>query len=230
MATTAQTIIDRAIQRGALNNPDLVPTAQLLQYISVYERAVFLRAGRMNPDYFGTDASTATRALFTDAWDLTATPGNVAVLTRAEVATITGTVTGVTVGDKVNLISRRWPEIDVSPRAFVRGKKVTGFGVELGAGNANMVTVLKVFFSPVSAAITTTAQSLTIPDEWTALVELPLARTLALRDRRVDEVPIIDDEYKFLSGLFDEAVFAFDHSVRRPLASVPTIPLGGGKG
>lgn len=228
MATTAQTIIDRAVQRSALNNPDLVPSAQLLQYISIYERAVYLRAGRMNPDHFGTDASSATRVNFTDAWDLAATPSNVAVLTRAEVLTIVGTVTGVAVGDKVNLISRRWPEIDVAPRAYVRNKKVTGFGTELGAANPNMVTVLKVFFSPVPATVTTLAQSLTIPDEWTALIELPLSRTLALRDRRLDEVSAIDEEYKFLQGLFDEAVFAFDHSVRRPLASVPTIPLGGG--
>lgn len=229
MATTAQIIIDRAVQRGALNNPDLVPSAQLLQYISMYERAVYLRAGRVNPDYFGTDGSTATRALFTDAWDLAATPGNVAVVTRIEVVTIVGSVSGVVAGDKINLISRRWPEVDLAPRAFVRGRKVTGFGVELGANSSNMVTVLKVFFSPLPAVVTTLSQSLTIPDEWTGLVELPLAKTLALRDRRLDEIPAIDAEYQFIFQLFEEGALAFDHSVRRPLASVPAIPLTGGK-
>lgn len=229
MATTAQTVIDRAVQRSALNNPDLVPSAQLLQYISIYERAVYLRAGRMNPDYFGTDASTATRSLFTDSWDLAATPGNVAIVTRAEVATIVGTVSGVSVGDKINLISRRWPEVDLTPRAYIRGRKITGFGTELGANSSNMISALKIFFSPLPTAVTTLTQSLTVPDEWTGLVELPLAKTLALRDRRLDEIPAVDEEYKFLLQLFDEGVFAFDHSVRRPLASVPTIPLPGGK-
>lgn len=227
---TAQNVIDRAVQRSSLNSADLVPAAQLLQYIATYERSVFLRAGRLNPDYFGMDANTATRANFTDSWDLSATPGNVAVLTRAEVATIVGTVTGVAVGDKVNLISRRWPEIELAPRAYVRWKRITGFGTELGAGNSNMVTVLKVFFSELPAALTLTTQSLTLPDEWTGLVELPLVKVLATRDRRMDELPAINEEYQFLLGLFDEAVLAFDHSVRRPFDKVPAIPLPAGKG
>lgn len=225
MATTAQQIIDRAIQRSALNNPDLVPTAQLLQYISLYERAAYLRAGRVNPDYFGKDASTATRSAFTDSWDLAATPGDVAVTTRAEVLTIVGVVTGVVAGDKVRLIGLRWPEIDVAPRAYIRGRKITGFGTELGASTPNMVTVLKVFYSPIPAAVTALTQSLTLPDEWTDLVALPLAKTLALRDRRLDEVAGIDAEYQMVAGLFDEGVLAFDSGVRRPLASVPAIPL-----
>lgn len=227
MATTAQQIIDRAIQRSALNNSDLVPTAQLLQYISLYERQAYLRAGQVNPDYFGKDASTATRAAITDAWDLGATPGDVGVLTRAEVLTIVGSVSGVAVGDKVKLIGLRWPEIDVAPRAYVRGRKIVQYLTELGTSGSNLVTVLKVYYSPLPAIITTTTQAITLPDEWGDLLALPLARILAVRDRRLDELPAIDAEMQMVGGLFEQAIMAFDSGVRRPLAAVPAIPSAG---
>lgn len=229
MATTAQTVIDRAVQRSALNNPDIVPVAQLLQYITVFERAAYLRSGRMNPDYFGKDTVTATRASATDVWDLAATPGDVAVLTRAEVSAIAGTApqcgsVNIAVGDRVNLILQRMPEVDLCPRAFIRGRKISSYKTELGTG-VNFVSVLKVFYSPIPAAVTVTTQSVTLPDEWTSLLELPLSRILAVRDRRLDELPPIDEEYKFMLGLFDEAVLAFDHGVRRPLSLAQAIPL-----
>jgi len=223
MSTTAQQIIDRAIQRSALNNPDLVPTAQLLQYITLFERQAYMRAARINPDYFGKDAATATRAAFTDSWDLAATPGDVGVLTRAEVQTIAGSVSGVAAGDKVKLIGLRWPEIDVSPRAYVRGRKIFGYANELGASTPNMVTVLKVYYSPIPAAVAITTQSLTIPDEWADMVAVPLSRLLAARDRRLDEIAGIDEEFKMIGQLFDESCLAFDHGVRRPIAAVPAV-------
>jgi len=223
MSTTAQQIIDRAIQRSALNNPDLVPTAQLLQYITLFERQAYMRAARINPDYFGKDAATAIRAAFTDSWDLAATPGDVGVLTRAEVQTIAGSVSGVAAGDKVKLIGLRWPEIDVSPRAYVRGRKIFGYANELGASTPNMVTVLKVYYSPIPAAVAITTQSLTIPDEWADMVAVPLSRLLAARDRRLDEIAGIDEEFKMIGQLFDESCLAFDHGVRRPIAAVPAV-------
>lgn len=226
MATTAQDIINRAVQRSTLNNPDLVPTAQLLQYISQFERALYLRGARINPDYFGKDASTATRAATTDAWDLAATPGDVGLLTRAEVLTIVGSVSGVSVGQKIDLVLHRMQEVGVPPRAYVRGRKISQVGTELGTNGSNLVTVAKVFYSPIPAAVTSLTQSLTVPDEWTDLVVLPLARTLAARDRRLDEIPAINEEYMFMQQLFDEAAIAFDMGVRRPLALVSPLPLG----
>lgn len=228
MATTAQQVIDRAVQRSSLNSPDLVPTAQLLQYITQYERALYQRGARMNPDYFGKDASTATRAAITDSWDLAATPGDVGLLTRAEVLTIVGAVSGVSVGQRVELVLHRMPEVAVPPRAYVRGRKISQISTELGSNGSNLVTVLKVFYSPIPAAVAATAQSITTPDEWADLVVLPLARTLAARDRRLDEIPAINEEFVFMQQLFDEAVIAFDMGVRRPLNMVSPLPLGKG--
>lgn len=225
MATIAQNIIDRAIQRSSLNNPDIVPITQLLAYITAFERIVYARAARLNPDYFGIDGLSVARAAYTDSWDLATTPGNVFALTRTEVAALIGTVTGISVGTRINLIGLRWPDVDLAPRAYVRGRKVTGYAAELGAASINMVSQLKLFYSPVPAVVAALTQAVTVPDEWTALVELPLARVLALRDRRMDEMASIDDEYKLFLSLFDEAVTVFDHGVRRPLVSVPAVPL-----
>lgn len=225
MSVTAEEIFDRAVQRSTLNNEDLVAPAQVIQYITTFERAEFSKAAQLNPDYFGKESATAVRDKVTGVWNLSSSPGDVSVLSRAQVLTIAGTVTGVSVGTKVNLISLRWPEVDIAPRAYVRGGKITGYGTELGAADANCVTSLKLFYSPVPTGVVSLLQTLTIPDEWAVLVELKLARVLALRDRRLDELPAIDEEYKMFSNLFENAVLAYDHGVRRPLASVPAIQL-----
>lgn len=223
--STAQEILDQAIQRSDLNNPDLVPTAQVLKYISSFERRVYLRGARINPDYFGTEAVSETRSAFTDPWNLVTTPGDVAAVTRLEVHTLAGTVTGVLVGDKVNVISRRWPSVEVSPRAYIRGQKVYAYNDELGAADANMVTILNVFYSVLPTAVAALATSLTLPVEHDQLVILPLARVLAIRDRRLDEVSGIDAEFTMELQIFDEAAQIYDHAAVRPIKAVapPTV-------
>lgn len=224
MATTAQEIVNRAMQRSSMNDPALVPTEQLLQYITTNERALYLRAGRVNPDYFGVEANTAARTLATDYWDLAATPGDVALLTRAEVAVITGSVIGVSVGTKVELVLHRLQEVAVPPRAYVRGRRITQIGTELGTNDTNLVTTLKVFYSPVPPPVTSLTQSVSAPDEWTELIVLPIARILAMRDRRLDEIDGINAELVFMQQLFDEAVLSFDMGVRRPLSLASPLP------
>lgn len=230
MSTTAQEIVDRAVNRSSLNDSTLLPPAQLLQYITTYERALYLRAARVNPDYFGTDANTAARGSNTEYWDLASTPGGVALLTRVEVAAITGSVIGVAVGTKVELVLHRLQEVAVPPRAYVRGRRITQIGTELGTNGTNYVTILKVFYSPVPPPVTSLTQSVTTPDEWTELLVLPLARTLSLRDRRLDEIDAITAEFTFAQQLFDEAVLAFDMGVRRPLSLASPIPPAAAKG
>lgn len=228
MATQAQDVIDGAIHRSSLNNADLVSTPELLRFMTLYERQVFLRGAQLDPDYFGTDGLTTVRTAATQNWDLAGAPGNVAALTEAEVTTIVGTVTGISVGTKINLIGFRWQGVDIAPRAFVRGRKVTAVGSELGTG-ANYVSQLKLFYSPVPAAIASATQLLSLPDEWTGLVELKLARLLALRDRRADEVALLNEEYTEMFSLFEAAVLAFNHGLRRPVNLVPAVgPLGVG--
>ena len=225
MATTAQQVLDLAIQRSSLNNPDLFPAAQVVRYIANAERAAYLLAAKLNPEYFGANADTSTRSGFVDPWDLNVTPGGVASVTRAEVKTITGTVTNdgvnIVVGDKVNLVSYRWPQLDLSPRAYIRGRKLSGYLTELGAANDNMVTVLDLFYAQLPAGVTTLSATLSLPDEWVDLLVLPLAKNFALRDQRAAEIAAIDDEYKLILSVFTQAVEFYDAGAIRPIQSVP---------
>jgi hypothetical protein len=233
MATTALTIINQAIQRSALNNPDLVPTAQMLGYITNLERSVYAQGAKYNPDYFGAVADTATRSAFTDSWDLTATPGGVFAVSALKVQTITGSVSGVSEGDDINIIGFRWPELHVAPRAYIRGQSITGYGTDLGAADPNMVTVVEVFYSVLPAAISTVSANVTIPDEWVDLIIVPLARILAIRDHRPEDVAALDAEYNSLMASFIDHVSVYDHAATRPLIAVPAAtgprpPAGGG--
>lgn len=221
MALTAQQVLDRAIQRSALNNEDLIPPAQALEYIAVYEKQVYLEAAKLNPEYFGKNGDTGTRVAFGDSWDLAVTPGDIGSVTKCEVKTIAGAVAGVAVGDEINLVSYRWPQLHVSPRAYIRGKKLTGYLVELGGADANMVTVVDVFYAELPIGPTALTSTLRLPDEWADLVVLPLARSFALRDRRADEVAIIKDEYDTVLAAFRQAVAVYDGGAVRPIHSVP---------
>lgn len=217
---TAQDCINRAIQRSALNNPDLVPIAQCLGYISNYERAVYATAAKYNPEFFGEQGDTATRADNTEAWDLSTTPGDVFAVTALEVATIVGTPTAA-VGDKINLVSFRFPELQISPRAYVRGRKVYGYGDELGADGTDYVESLTVYYSKLPPAVTTTTATLTLDDEWGDLVIVPLARLLSLRDNRPEDVRVLDAEYNSLMATFIDHCSVYDHGATRPLIAVP---------
>jgi hypothetical protein len=227
MSTTAQTIWDRATQMSSLNDEALVPVTQIVDYISMYERNVFQRAARLNPEYFGVLGTTGVRTAITDIWDLTGAPGGIAAVTRAEIAAIIGTpFAGAAVGQQVNLISIRWPNFDVSPRALLRGRKIYQYLTELGTDPSNLVTQLTIYYSPLPAKVTAITQALTIPDEWTDLITYPLAKLLAIRDRRTDEeTNWLDKAHTELMELFDEAVTVYDYSMKRPITQVPAVPL-----
>lgn len=225
MAYTAEEIRDMALQRSDLNNEDLVPIALVLQYMSNFQRKIYLRAARLNPDYFGTDGVTGIRAAYTDGWDLSASPGNIAAVTRAEIANITGSVTGLSVGDRVNLVSLRFQNMEIAPRCIMRGKRLTPVGTELGAADANMVDQLTIYFSPLPLAIPSLSATVSLPEEWADLLVLPLAKVFAIRDGRLEEIDALNQEYADLRSDFDEAMLVFDHGLVRPLGSTPAIPI-----
>jgi len=230
MSISAQTVMDRAIQRSAMNNPDLVPPAQMLGYLSTNEKAAFIAAAKRNPDFFGKSGTTATRSVYTAGWDLTSSPGDVGIVSLIEVAAISGSVTGVSVGDKVSMVSLRWPQLALSPRGYIRGHTIYGYQSELGADNSNLVTQLTVHYSELPASITDVDTYVSLPDEWVDLLVLPLARILAIRDGRPDEAKLLQEEYQMLFELFLEQVATYDHGAVRPLQAVPAAsrpPSGG---
>lgn len=226
MAYTALNVVNMAVLRSALNDQNLFDTFDPgLKAISSYERQIYIRAARLNPEFFGDTANTAARLAWTDPWDLSATPGKVAAVTRARVQALTGIVTPV-VGDQVNLVTLRYPSAEIAPRAYIRNRKIYAYQTELGTNSSNMVTQLQIDYALMPNPITSINQTMTIPDDWVDLVVLPIAKLMALRDRRPDDAAAIDAEFKDLLNLFDQEVLVFDQGVSRPLESVPTLPIG----
>lgn len=223
MATTASSVIQAAVQRSAVTNPDLIPVAQALMYISKYESQLYLRAGRLNPEYFGAQGDL-TRTTATDAFDLNSLNPAAGVVTRVTVKTIAGTVSGVSVGDQINLVNFRNPLIQVLPRAYIRGRKLYGYGSDLGSGT-NYVSGVTVYYSQLPAAVTKTTDTLSLPDEFVNIVVLKLAKVFAIRDRRLDEIEALNMELQEEINLFDEAILAYEAGATRQLAAVPAIPL-----
>jgi hypothetical protein len=224
MAVTANDIIIQAVQRSGVANPDLVPTAQALKYLTNWQNSLYLRAARLNPDYFGASGTVNTTDPSAVGYDLDSLSPKAAAVVRAEVATISGTISGVSVGDPVNLINFRNPNMQVTPRAFVRGRKLFAYKTELGSG-ANYVSALKVYYSQLPAAVTALNSTLSLPDEFTGILMVKLARLLAIRDRRLDELEAYTLELNEEMALFDEAMLAYEAGVTRTLAAIPAIPL-----
>jgi len=227
MAYTAQDVVDLAVQRSALNDADLVPDAQLLGYITNSERRIYLLGARLNPNFFGAEGNTAVRADETEHWNLAATPGNIAAIAKLEAAALVGTPTNptVSVGDEINLVDFRYPNLQISPRAYVRGRRLYDWNNELSTNGSNYVSQVKVYYSQLPAAITTMTQSINLPDEWIDLLIVPLARILSLRDKREEEAQFFDQEYQLLIGQFQEEMLVYEYGATRALGAVPAIPF-----
>ena len=217
---TCQEILDQAVHRSNLNDADLIPTTQVLDYITSYERRVFLTAAKENPNFFGKEANTDGRASQA-VWTLTSSPGNIAAVTRLEVAVITGTVSGIAVGDVVNLIDIRNPDAELGPRVYMRNRVLFDYNSELETDSSNFVTELKVFYSFLPSDRIALDDNLDLPEEFNNLVVLPLASTLALRDQRPEEAQVLMGEFQLDWGTFLNQVSVIDEGTIRELEQVP---------
>lgn len=228
---TAANIIDDALNRSSMNSAGLVSDTRAMRILDRAQRAIYVRAAIENPDYFGAVGVTSTRTAYTAAWDISQTPSRIAAISRLEVDTITGTVTDVSAGDEVHMVQFLHQSLGLAPRVYVRGQKITDVGTELGAADANMVTIIKVFYSPIPAAFSATTDPISIPDVWADLMVLPLARAMAMKDgQRSAEVKELREEYDEVLGLFAEAVKIFDFGAARSLLAIRPLPAGGRSG
>lgn len=227
--STVQDVLDLAELRSQLNDQTLINPALLVKATSMYERQAFIRAARINPAYFGATGDSATRANFTDPWAITVVPGPIAAVTQLFVSAVVGSP-GLVVGDRINLIDIRFPDMEIFPRAYIRGRQLYAYNNELGGSNGNMVTKVKLNYSQLPTAATAVTSNMTIPDEWLDLVVLPVAKLMCLRDRRPEDAQLIDAELTALYGLFSEAVLLFEQGAIRPLPSLPPLAFGSQQG
>lgn len=219
---TAQDIFNMAVERSNLNDASLVGEAQWIAALSAYQQRVYLAAARENPDFFGVEGTTATRGSSTATWSTTAAPGQVGAISKVLVDGITGTVPGLSVGSQVNLISIRHPEHGLSPRAYIRNKVIYEYNSELQADASNFVTRLKLYYSLLPATLTTTSDTISLPDEHVHLLVLPLARYLAIRDQRPEEAAVLDEEFALEWQNFIQHISVFDEATVREIGQIPS--------
>lgn len=217
----AQDVFDMAVTESNLNDSAILDDLPWLDFLTSYEQRVFVEAARLNPDYFGREGATATRGSSTASWSLSGTPGNVASVQRVVVDAIVGTVSGISIGTEVNLVSVRNPEVALAPRAYVRDKTVFEYGSELQTDSSNYVSRLKVWYSFLPSARTAVGDNLDVPTEHVLLVVLPLAALFATRDQRPDDAAQLMQEYTMEREIFLRHVGVFDEGVVRDLKAVP---------
>lgn len=217
---TVQNIIDRAVERSNLNDSSLISNTELIAYISAYEQQVYLMAARGNPDYFGMEGNTAVRGSSTGTWSLSANPGNISAVSRAEVASVSGTVTGVSVGDEVSIISIRNPQFGVTPRIYIRNRVAYEYNSELQDDSSNYVSQLKLWYSWLPDTRTGVSDAMDLPDEFLPLVVVPLAKLLAVRDQRPDEVQALELEYQMHLTVFIQSLGVYDEATIRELSAI----------
>jgi hypothetical protein len=208
----------------------LFAIADTYLYLSFYEQQAFLRAGQINPDYYGEEGATVARSAYTDSWDIRGTPGQVGIITKVEVDTITGSP-DVAAGDEVNLIDVRFALQALAPRVYYRGGKLYGYGADLGSVDADMATKLKLWYSYVPVALTTATQTISIEDEWSPLIITPLAAILALADQRPEDYDRLMLEYQRDLQSFLTHVATNAYGILKPLGQVPppSITFTGGQ-
>lgn len=212
---TGQDVIDRAMARSEQNEAGLIVTQDMVNIISDAQKSLYLVSAQESPNFFGRTGSTSVRSTYTSNWDISALQAG--VITRLEIAAITGTVTGLAVGDEIKLVDLRFPELEPSPRAYIRDQKVYGVNTDLGAADANMVTQLSVYYSFVPASLTDENTVLSIPDRWIELLVLPLARKLAIADGgRQPEVQAYEAEMATEMARFIAAISVYDYTTVRP--------------
>jgi len=225
MATT-QDIIDRAMARSEQNESGLISTADMVDIVSDAQKTVYMLAAQEAPNFFGQDGSTSVRSTYTADWDISNLRAG--VITRVEIKTITGAVTGLAAGDKINLIDLRFPELEVAPRAHIRNQKIKGYGTDLGAADANMVTQLTIYYSYVPGSLTDENSIISLPERWIEMLVLPLARKLAVADGgRQPEVQAYEAEMATETARFIAAISTYDYTAVRPATARSPLQILG---
>lgn len=227
MALSFQQCYDASISYSALNKAELYDQDMALIHMSHFQQKVFILASLYNPDYFGLESTSATRADEQASFNLGATPTiRSGLVERVEVEAITGTVSGVSTGDEINLISLREPEIHLSPRAYLRDKRLFQYAAELGSDGSNFVSQVRLWYTKIPAFPTDLSQQLDLDDVWAHLVIVPMAAVLALWDQRPEDRDRLMQEHTQNQQLFIELISSHRFSTAQSLLTSPIASAG----
>lgn len=173
MTTTCQDIINRAKSFNTLNTPLASDPTEMLSRIRADQQALFTENAGVTRDRFQTTKSiSSTIGSSLRSFDLSAiTPPieRVLMLTLGD-------------GTEVSQIDVQDPQAEFAPRYLVRGQTLVEVSNDWGSGGAVAATLIYVYGATSIDINGVLTQLVSIPDEWTDLLVLPLAQYLFQKD------------------------------------------------
>ena len=192
MATTCKDIIEAAYARSSFNDPDKLATnAELIGVIDRRMKQLYSIVADHNPLYFG---ATQTVVGSSGTW---ARPADAELVFRIETQA----------GEEVHIVPFEDRSAEMPPRVYEFGQKYYSVGQ---SGDPQPTDQLKFYYSkrhpsldptkpPSDAANTLDA---TWPEQFNDLVVLHVAKYLATKDGRPEEVALLTQEEQLLMAVF----------------------------
>lgn len=192
MTTSCQQLLERARAKNPLNPSVTVDRTEILARIRAEQQEVFTHTAAVQHDRFVTslavltDVATSGRVADLSALGDTPIFKPVERLLEARLGSSTGTV--------INRPDITDPEGEYPPRGIVIGETLVEVGNDWGAAGAITIWLRYVYGAVPIDPDGAYSQLVTVPDAWTDLLELPLARYLFEKDpgRDPDEAARLD--------------------------------------
>lgn len=173
MTTTCQAIVDRAKSFNTLNAPLAADPAEMLSRIRADQQALFTENAGITRDRFQTAKSlTSTGGVAGRSFDLsTITPPieRVLTLTLAD-------------GRLVSQVDVQDTDAELTPRYIVRGQSLIEVSNDWGTSGTVGATLVYVYGATAIDPAGNLTQLVSVPDEWSDLLVLPLAQYLFQKD------------------------------------------------
>lgn len=195
MTTTCSDIVDRATKFNALNTPLTTDVAEMLSRIRADQQRIFTAVAGVTRDRFKTTASLTSSV---------GTSGR--TFSLATLSPPVERVLKLTLGDgrEVNPVDELDTDAELAPRYFVRGTSLVEVSSDWGAAGAKTATLVYVYGATTISTTGTLSQAVSIPDEWTDLLVIPLAAYLHVKDPGRDP-----NEYERLASMLDDVQQGF---------------------
>ena len=195
MSTSCADIISRAQDFSPLNVPLTSDTGEMLSRIRADQKAIFSAVAAETIDYFqASQTLTSSGGSSGRTLDLT---GLTLPLERILTATLQD-------GRSLSAVHPMDVDAELSPRYTVRGQTLVEVSNDWGASGTKSVTLLYVYGPTDIDPNGNTTQVVTLPDQWTDLLVIPLAMYLFQKDPGRDP-----GEYDRLTNMNDEKQQAF---------------------
>lgn len=190
MTTTCQFIVDRAKGQNLLNAPLVADTTDMLARIRAIQQRIFSSCAGITRDRFKTSVTgNSSSAASGRSLDLTQAAFSLPIERILQVKLASGV--------EVNQVDELDVEAELAPRYFPRGTSLYEVNGEWGPTGIVPLTVLYVYGATAISVTGNLSQNVSVPDEWTDTVVLPLAMYLHSKDPGRDPL-----EYERLEKLY----------------------------